>query len=253
MFPDRPVICVLGMHRSGTSCLAGSLEQFGIFFGEVQQTNRFNRKGNRERQDINRLNDLVLAESGGNWREPPSTLRWTAEQASMRDAIVAEYRSAASGPWGMKDPRLTFTLPFWRSALGEPMLVGTYRHPLAVAASLATRNGFDRGRSLEIWLAYNRRLIALHDAFRFPLVSFDAPDADYRDALSAVAALSGTRPGGHRGEFFDPALRHHGQPDARQADEELPAAVADIYARLNSIYLAERRNRPRVELSTPGK
>jgi hypothetical protein len=249
MHPARPVICVIGMHRSGTSCLAGSLEQFGVFFGEVQQANRFNRKGNREREDINRLNELVLAESGGSWREPPSILRWTEEHARMRDAIIEDYRNAAKGPWGIKDPRLTFTLPFWRRALNEPVLVGTYRHPLTVAASLATRNGFGLAKSLEIWRAYNSRLIALHEQFRLPIVCFDVADAEYRDALTAAALRLGTRPDDRPDEFFDPALRHHVRAAGRYAEEDLPADIADVYERLNSIYLGQRRTAHRVDQS----
>ena len=45
--PDR-VVCVLGMHRSGTSCLAGSLEQQGLFLGETNTRGPFNLRGNRE-------------------------------------------------------------------------------------------------------------------------------------------------------------------------------------------------------------
>ena len=233
------------MHRSGTSCLAGSLEEFGVYFGEVQQANRFNRKGNREREDINRLNERVLAESGGSWRVPPATLHWTEEQARERDQIIDAYRVRATGPWGIKDPRLTFTLPFWQCALGETVLVGTYRHPLAVAASLATRNGFDLQTSLELWRAYNSRLLALHDQYCMPMVSFDAPDAEYRDALAAIAVRIGMRPGDPSDQFFDPALRHHAPMDEQYAGLEMPAQVADIYARLNKIYLGQRRQGPR--------
>ena len=40
-------IFVLGMLRSGTSCLTGILEEAGLFLGDVKRKSRFNAKGNR--------------------------------------------------------------------------------------------------------------------------------------------------------------------------------------------------------------
>lgn len=39
---------VLGMHRSGTRSLAGSLQERGLRLGKVFTSNPYNRKGNRE-------------------------------------------------------------------------------------------------------------------------------------------------------------------------------------------------------------
>ena len=57
--PGR-VVAVLGMHRSGTSALAGSLEQHGLFLGRVSTSNPHNPKGNRESAEVRRLNEDVL-------------------------------------------------------------------------------------------------------------------------------------------------------------------------------------------------
>ena len=43
----KPLL-ILGMHRSGTSCLAGMLRDAGVFMGEVSEANAYNRKGNLE-------------------------------------------------------------------------------------------------------------------------------------------------------------------------------------------------------------
>jgi len=43
-----PPILILGMHRSGTSCLAGCLEEAGLYLGDVNLKAGFNKKGNRE-------------------------------------------------------------------------------------------------------------------------------------------------------------------------------------------------------------
>jgi len=41
-------VAILGMHRSGTSCLAGSLQELGLYLGEVYDQNPHNPRGNRE-------------------------------------------------------------------------------------------------------------------------------------------------------------------------------------------------------------
>ena len=90
-------ILILGMHRSGTSCLAGSLQQRGLFLGEVYEARPHNRKGNRENQRIMDLNNAVLATSDGAWDRPPARLSWERAAAIERDAIVAALRSASDG------------------------------------------------------------------------------------------------------------------------------------------------------------
>ena len=51
-----PCVIVLGMHRSGTSLLTGSLEAAGLHLGEVNNAARYNPKGNKENESIrNRL------------------------------------------------------------------------------------------------------------------------------------------------------------------------------------------------------
>lgn len=68
--PNSCVVMVLGMHRSGTSCLTGLLQQTGLELGDVVTEAPHNKKGNRENLDIMRLNDDVLAHSRGSWDRP---------------------------------------------------------------------------------------------------------------------------------------------------------------------------------------
>jgi len=66
------VIAVLGMHRSGTSCLTGLLEDAGVPLGDVQKENPHNPLGNQENLRIMHLHDAVLAANGGSWDAPPA-------------------------------------------------------------------------------------------------------------------------------------------------------------------------------------
>ena len=105
---SRRVIAVVGMHRSGTSCLTGSLQQIGLELGQVHTWNRYNRRGNREQQDIVDLNDEVMAANGGAWDQPPAQCHWTSEQRAKARELVS---ALGDGPVvGFKDPRTLVTL-----------------------------------------------------------------------------------------------------------------------------------------------
>ena len=57
-------VCVLGMHRSGTSTIARSLNLLGVYIGEEKdfiQPNPYNPEGFWEIRDLYRLHDRLLA------------------------------------------------------------------------------------------------------------------------------------------------------------------------------------------------
>lgn len=103
-----------------------------------------------------------------------------------------------------------------------------------------------------LWAEYNRRLLALWQAHRFPVVDFDSDDAAYLKALGRAMRELGLREGfgnrvrrlglvgalrntlTHNDEpFFDPALRTH----RRQGDEGLSPDIAGLYRELKQMTL----------------
>ena len=46
--PVTAPVAIVGMHRSGTSCLAGCLEDLGLTLGKVNRAAPHNLKGNNE-------------------------------------------------------------------------------------------------------------------------------------------------------------------------------------------------------------
>src|SRR5437588_7405424 len=131
-------ICILGMHRSGTSCLAGTLEEAGVFLGEILRRSRYNAKGNREHPRIMALHNHIFRANGGSWDSPPECMCWSPAHELKRDKIIQDFQGKS--PWGFKDPRTLYTLDGWLRALPKLTLVGVVRHPLAVAQSLQHRN-----------------------------------------------------------------------------------------------------------------
>lgn len=211
------------MHRSGTSSLAGSLEEAGLHLGEVVTRAQHNLKGNRESLAVRELNDRLLEHNGGAWDHPPDALAWDDDFRTQRAAVIAAH--AADWRWGFKDPRTLLTLAFWQEGLPDLALVGTFRHPRAVAASLQRRDGLAISAGLRLWQAYNERLVAAHEQEPFPLVSFDLPPQAYAAGVASIARaldLPG-EPG-----FFTEELRHHGPVD----DAELPDSVAALHRHL---------------------
>ena len=228
-----PPLLILGMHRSGTSCLTGQVEEAGVWLGEVKRKSGHNAKGNRENPEIMALNEAVLKANGAAWNAPPSgPVIWDAAHLKTRDHILAGY--PAERVWGFKDPRTLFTLDGWRDALPGARLVGTLRHPVAVARSLQARNRMPLEDGLALWAAYNSRLETLWQAESFPILSFDAtPDAYRAAVLRLITTLGLAAPDGGP-DFFEEHLRQQNGNDA----PTLPDDIAALYARLRARALA---------------
>ena len=226
--PTR-VVAVLGMHRSGTSALVGSLQQRGLFLGAHNTQNRHNLRGNRENRRVQQLHEAVLGDNGGSWRQPPAAVEWSAERLDEARAILAEY--AGRPLWGFKDPRTLLTFDGWERLVPDIELVGIFRHPASVARSLGSRPNLPVADPLGLWQTYNERLLALHRRRPFPVVSFDdEPGVLERNFTRLAGGLGLDASAGE--SFFTADLRSGDvQPDA------LPAPVAALYEELRAIAL----------------
>lgn len=223
----RPLL-IVGMHRSGTSCLAGQLEQSGIWLGDVRRSSVYNPKGNRENPEIMALNEAVLVENGGAWdMVPDRPIIWSSACQEQRDRILATY--PANRVWGFKDPRTLITLEGWRAVLPDALFVGTVRHPIAVASSLYARNNMPIEKGVALWTQYNKRLLNLVQREEFPIVSFDMPASQYISATAALIAQLGLSPPTVENIFFEENMRNQ----AMDAAVKLPEETALIYDALN--------------------
>lgn len=161
---SRYAIMVLGMHRSGTSALAGLLTQLG---GDGPATplrsSPSNQLGHFEPEALYPIQDALLASAGTTWsdytRFPENWL--TSHKADefadrVKDLLKAEF--GTSRFFVVKDPRNCRLLPFWRSLLSQenikPLFVHMHRNPIEVAQSLQKRDGFDLEYSYLLWLRY---------------------------------------------------------------------------------------------------
>jgi hypothetical protein len=154
-------ILVLGMHRSGTSMVAGLLNTMGAYFGPEgieMPVHPTNSKGFWERPDVRQANDSLLQASGADWdrvgsfsieKIPEEELKRV--QQTIR-SIVLELD--AHRPWFVKDPRLCLLFPLWRPLLELAVCIHSYRHPLEVALSLREQNQLSVPLGLALWERY---------------------------------------------------------------------------------------------------
>ena len=155
---------VLGMHRSGTSVLTGVLRLLGIDLGSnFLPPNKDNLTGFWEHQEIYQIHENLLADLGSGWDD----FRFLPDKWWESDLIVhhrlelrrlIERDFAKSPMWGIKDPRMCRLLKFWQPLINNAKVAPKYiiivRNPLEVAASLATRDGFNKSKSCLLWLKH---------------------------------------------------------------------------------------------------
>ncbi len=225
----RQVICVLGMHRSGTSFLTGSLQKFGLELGKFHEWNPHNRKGNRENQDIVDLHDAVLASNSGSWDHPPARVQWQAEHIDQARAILASH--AANPCWGFKDPRALLALDQWKILVPDIQFIGIYRHPMAVAKSLQKRGHLPIADGLALWQHYNKLLLRERKQRRFPMLCFDWDEQTLQERLARAATDLGMSGAAEDDPFYAPELRHHNFT----ALDELPWRVRRLYRQLQKL------------------
>jgi hypothetical protein len=231
--PARQAVLVLGMHRSGTSALAGVLATLGCDGPRTPiKPNAENPKGFFEARPVARLNDEILATAGTTWDD------WQAFDPDWhRSPMAAPFRDRAldildaefggSAHFVLKDPRICRLLPFWIGALQaagcEPLVVHTHRHPLEVAASLERRNGFDPGFGQLLWLRHV--LSAEADSRRLPrgFTSYETLLRDWAGAIMQVERGLGQRlprpASGAEDEveaFLSVDMRRHRQPEGQE-------------------------------------
>lgn len=158
---QQTALIVLGMHRSGTSALAGVLGHLGAALPQdLMAPSDMNAKGFFESNRITGLNDRLLAQAGFTWWDPrlfPATWFGTPEAEALLDEAVevlrADYGDARL--FVMKDPRICRLLPFWIAALdrfgARVRIVHTHRAAWDVAASLSRWAEYEPEFGLILW------------------------------------------------------------------------------------------------------
>jgi len=233
---------VLGSGRSGTSMLAGTIAGAGYFVGEEPYAGRAsNEKGFFEAQDVNGVNERLIASVEARGGDLGAWQRWLAQlPVGQRFDVPSELRErmrrlVSRAPFCFKDPRFCYTLPAWRDVFGETpeetRYLVVFREPAATARSMVQECrsadylcglefGFERG--VDVWTAMYRHVLETHrHQGSFLFVHFDQ--------LLAASGLD-------RVERFLEAKIARNFPEERlkhaRADAPVSAEAARLYGEL---------------------
>jgi hypothetical protein len=199
--PSRQALLVLGMHRSGTSALAGATIRLG--FARPRTTlpaSDDNPDGFEESLRIVEINHQILAAARASWN---ICLHFYHEEIlgrfspSDHQTILAALQDEFPGnaPFVLKDPRMCVTLPAWLPALSA---IGTdtralllIRHPAEVVNSLARRNDLPAEQSAGNWLHHMLEAEFHSRGLPRALLFYDDLLANWRGTLGAATATAG--------------------------------------------------------------
>jgi hypothetical protein len=242
---------ILGSGRSGTSMLAGLLRNCGFFMGDsLLDPSSSNPKGYFESEDINRLNDQLIADVTSvrpkgplgylyPWRISPGLL-WMADigidttMNPTRDQIDRMRALSSKKPFCFKDPRFCYTLNAWHPMLNDAALLCVFREPGRTVASIKkdVHEQYPRERHWNFLMTTNRTFQAWRSMYmhvlekHYPIGRWVFVHYDQIVDGSAIPRIEDAIDAEVDASFVDPALR-------RSRDlGELPEAVVPVYRRL---------------------
>ena len=252
----KKIIIVLGMHRSGTSALTRGLSTLGVALGDaLHPAGPDNPTGFWEDSDVIAINNQILGLLGSahdrmgvidaDVLDLPDI-----QQIYQTAKELVEQKTASTSIWGMKDPRITRLLPFWKKLLNELGFKVGYvialRNPLNVAASLTARNQLAPVKSYVLWLEHMLQAVAYTQSENRLVVGYDNLLSDpYKQLQRISAALDLNTPTQEQfdiyaDEFLDKELRHGQHNDDELLNSNIePAILAQTYQLLRECALDE--------------
>ncbi|MFO0808748.1 MAG: hypothetical protein U0746_09015 [Gemmataceae bacterium] len=200
-------VVILGMHRSGTSCITRIINVAGASLGgPVAAANPWNLAGHWESLEGLAVNDLILQINGGAWDDPPVVRHCPNWMRVKMRRFLGELHADGTAVW--KDPRTVLTFPLWKPYLRNYRILATLRHPLSVARSLQRRDGYSIEKGLALWREYSERLLAIvQTENRVHWVDFDSAPSVFQAQLHDFASAAGLRMNGDALASYDPSLR----------------------------------------------
>jgi hypothetical protein len=243
-------VAVLGMHRSGTSSVAGALVCLGGTAPlHLMAPEPDNERGFWESPVIMALNEDVLAAGGSYWLDWRK-FDYARIDGSVADALRARAKSTLAAEFGeagipvIKDPRMCRLMRFWTPVFEEMgwsmRAVLPLRSPLEVAWSLKRRNGVSNGLACLLWLRHVLEAEAETRGMTRAVLNWPNFLSNNREALERLAYHCGLRwpRWGDRGladvdGFVSGGLQHcKADADDLRADPGISDLARDVYAEM---------------------
>lgn len=194
---NRQALLVLGMHRSGSSLLAGMLHSCGVDLGkELLPPLPENPKGFYENKKIYELNEEILDRLHTNWNDIEINPYLKPHKQSELDLIErikklinSEFRN--SELFCLKDPRLSLLYPLYLKAFEQLSiqvhLIECQRDHLEIAMSLKKRNGFNLSYGYALSMHYSQRIKTLKRNHKVLPIPFNETIADPKGILKRIS------------------------------------------------------------------
>ena len=180
----KKLVCILGMHRSGTSMLANLIKNMGIYMGEINdlyEETVYNQDGHFELKQIVDLHDQILKHYNRSWYDVAS-FNIDLDESFIKickekiKGILSDYLQDKEY-FGIKDPRMCIMLPLWEAVFAELDYQVQYiiitRNPVEVSKSLKKRDGLPLFYGEKLWCYYNNELLKHIKGRKVFLVNYD--------------------------------------------------------------------------------
>tara|TARA_Y100001960_G_C14573055_1_gene776860 strand:- start:164 stop:853 length:690 start_codon:yes stop_codon:yes gene_type:complete len=165
-------LIVLGMHRSGTSCITRIFNLNGVNLGnDLLEPQRDNPLGFWENWYLVYINRQILKNSNGSWDKPPKQIKLSLK--NKLDILSFINNRNSNEVFGLKDPRMILTWKAWEPYLNNSNIVAVFRHPASVTKSLYARNNLDYESSSYLWNTYNQILLDINKKYNITFINFD--------------------------------------------------------------------------------
>jgi hypothetical protein len=247
--PRRQALLILGMHRSGTSAVAGAAALLGVDLPKHLLTAATdNPSGFFEAQVVIGINEWILQKIGHSWYD---CLAFSTNRLATDDyrtattmiflTVLTEFTNGSLHL--LKDPRLCLTLDIWLPALQaghvEPSALLVVRHPAEVSASLEQRDCCPTDLAVALWLSY--MLTAERATRGHPrcILTYDALLQDWSSTLrragrqtNIIWPISIDAVAPQMQQFLDTNQRHHRQPPQQSGVRILDRLVEETHRTL---------------------
>ena len=192
------VVVVLGMHRSGTSAVAGALTKLGGGPPKhLMAADPSNARGFFKSVPFMHFHDELLASAGTDWRDwrlfNPGWIRSPVAadfRRRAKDLFVEEFNGSALPV--LKDPRICRFTPFWLNVLRDmratPHIAMPIRSPLDVAESLKNVHGLSLTHGLLLWLRHVLDAESQSRSVARSIFTRKAFQSDWRGVCDKIAA-----------------------------------------------------------------
>jgi len=224
----KTCLLIIGMHRSGTSAIAGSMSIAGYNVGKnIMSAKDDNEKGFFENKSIYDFNQNILNQLQLSWHQTifPEIRWWQDEQfiplkQELAHIIKNEFGDAQNIL--IKDPRISILLPLYLEVLEHiqitPKIIIAIRNPLEVAASLKKRNEFSHSKSMLLWMDTTLKAIDYSKSLTHSILHFDAflekPITHIKqiDQLLSLEFTLNEQTKTQIENFVEKKLKHHSSP-----------------------------------------